>query len=1360
MCSNHIIQVLEERRRMMKHIKKRIIAVLSVMLMFIGSMSNSITAFATTPTHYSQGQTSDYNATDWYEDTKWAKVGSVALGRTLSLKDITTYGKNVTDVYDRNQGIGSFATPQRNDWRKLGFRSTSVRNIVAGFGKTPESGDHYSYWANDPDFSYKPTAWLNHFYDDALADDNTRLAYQRKIQVHYGQTINLVAATDDTVTTGGTSLTGNGQFYWSVIELNELGEILFDSSWLKTNQTWTVGIDTGGLGTPYGVSPDDRRLQVKYVIPVMRWDNGDISMGSGSLKISASKINNSFDIFYMVGSYFTYTFNSNGGNLATYTRSRTGLSGLNAAIAEPTRAGYRFAGWKVSGGGKQNGQVYTTAALQSMFNSGDYWSTLFGDATFTAQWELPYTYNVYYKSSTDGRILHDSSTVTGFSGTSTTLSAPSVTGYNTPSNQTVSFDTSSKDIIFYYTPITYSISYNLDEGDVSGNPTSYTIESGSITLKNPVKAGGWEFIGWSGTGLSGDNNLSVVIPTGSTGDRSYTAHWKRLEFTLNFDKTYPSLNNGNTIKLDYTSKKVIYGQSIGELPEATLNGWTFNGWKKADGTLISSTTPYWQLSDDTVYASWTDNAPEEINIKSTNNISKTQTITLTGKDYGSGIVEYYFGTEEHSDSFTSFPLQSDGSISVEVEIKKEGTYWFIIKDRSGNESRKSITLYRTIFNSNEDYIWGRKDTYSSIPKFTKETLNGYSINPSGEKINPSAERSGCVLKGWNKSASTCDENVINDVIYVTGNQTYYAIWKDTINPLVVITDVSNNDANSQIITFNLYDLDKNYTSGDFEGKDLEYIKAHGEKTGSDIAAYWFGTNPIYNGDGNSRTSVDIVKDEGYSVNLERTVGEANYYYIFAEDKAGNISKVTIAVDENGKVTPNNSLAFFRLTLNANDGSIQENGQSTIQKLIRKGNTYNLTNIHAERTGYHDTEDNTDVSIHWSHSKTLGSNIIDEDSQIVTGTNNDDNSESLTEWTAEGNDTLYAKWTPNAYILKVYLNKPVKATEGINTHNTVSSDTNKWVYDTYTGYYKTILVYDKAWSIPESTAFAGLTGWTTIGFKNVGKTEKSDTAYLNSLNRSYDEADNVSKVSDVGSNLTSVKDDTVAYTMLWKENSYTVNFRANGGTAVKRITLLEKKIDSSVKERTVDTTASADKKATDKTYDTSITIGYESILKLQNSPVRPGFGFTFFTKDKDYAKTAHMKDDKPDFSKNVLCTGELSEEAAKKYREEYKIAGSLDGNEEVDLYSSWSKRKPVILQSFISDNSIRTDANALTKIALGTYITRDNAKDINSTWFNKNYKINNKGEYVMNDTVEVLQEWNVTKTEIKQTYSKKIMADNN
>ena len=829
---------------------------------------------------------------------------------------------------------------------------------------------------------------------------------------------------------------------------------------------------------------------------------------------------------------------------------------------------------------------------------------------------------------------------------------------------------------------------------------------------------------------------SISNVTGSTESQTFI-----------YDESQNLRNNGFTLT-GYTRK----------------SGWVTKPSKNGNGTAdfsygqsVKNLTTV-NLGTVNLYAIWEDNAPEEINISSTNDFAATQTVTLTARDYGSGIDYISFGKDEKYEKVT---CNADGSVTFTRKVNASGTYVFSIKDKNGKVSKKTITFYQTTLNTNKNNIVSSdgknviESDFTSVP----ETLSTYiSINEAGKSITPVTKRDGVDFLGWSTDRKG-KTGIIS--IKADGNKTYYAIWKDTINPLVVITDVSNKDADSQTIKFNLYDLDADLTDKDFEGKNLEYIRKHGEKTGSDIAAYWFGKNPVYNGNGNSRTVTEIVKDEGYSVNLERTVGEAVTYYIFAEDKAGNISKTTIAVDANGNVTPNNDLTFCSLTLNANDGLIQENRQNTIQKLIRKGNTYNLTNVHAERTGYHDTESDTDgVSMHWSHEIALGSNIIDEDKQTVIGTDNSVNPESLTEWEAKGNDTLYTKWTPNAYTLKVYLNKPVKATEDINTYNTVSSDTNKWVYDTYTGYYKTVLVYDKVWSIPDSAEFAGLTGWTTTGFKNVGKAEKSDIIYLNSLNRSYDEADDVSKASDIGTNLTSVKGDAVAYTMLWKENRYTVNFRANGGTAVKRVTLLEKKIDGSVKERTVDTTASADKKATDKTYDTSIIIGYESMIKVLDSPVRPGFAFTFFTKDKDYAKTAHMKDDKPDFDKSVLCTGELSEEAAKKYREEYKITGSLNGDEEVNLYSSWSKRKPVTLQSFISANLIRTDANALTKIALGTYITRDNAKDINSAWFNKNYKTNDKGEYVMNDTVEVLQEWDVTKTEIKQTYSKKIMADNN
>ena len=71
----------------------------------------------------------------------------------------------------------------------------------------------------------------------------------------------------------------------------------------------------------------------------------------------------------------------------------------------------------------------------------------------------------------------------------------------------------------------YTITYNLAGGTAEGNPSTYTIETKAFTLKNPTKSG-YTFTGWSGTGLDGENNMTVTIPTGSTGNRNYTAHWR------------------------------------------------------------------------------------------------------------------------------------------------------------------------------------------------------------------------------------------------------------------------------------------------------------------------------------------------------------------------------------------------------------------------------------------------------------------------------------------------------------------------------------------------------------------------------------------------------------------------------------------------------------------------------------------------------------------------------------------------------------------------------------------------------------------------------------------------------------------
>lgn len=80
-----------------------------------------------------------------------------------------------------------------------------------------------------------------------------------------------------------------------------------------------------------------------------------------------------------------------------------------------------------------------------------------------------------------------------------------------------------------FEPIVYPVTYELDGGSLQGensNPPEYTIESPSITLKNPTKDG-YIFVGWVGTDLT-EATTSATIPTGSTGMRSYTAIWKKI----------------------------------------------------------------------------------------------------------------------------------------------------------------------------------------------------------------------------------------------------------------------------------------------------------------------------------------------------------------------------------------------------------------------------------------------------------------------------------------------------------------------------------------------------------------------------------------------------------------------------------------------------------------------------------------------------------------------------------------------------------------------------------------------------------------------------------------------------------------
>jgi len=99
----------------------------------------------------------------------------------------------------------------------------------------------------------------------------------------------------------------------------------------------------------------------------------------------------------------------------------------------------------------------------------------------------------------------------------------------------------------WVTTPSYTITYDLAGGNVSGNPTSFTALSDSFTLINPTRDG-YTFAGWTGSGLSSPA-MTMTISSGSTGNRNYTATWtaSASQFTVIWDQTggYNGVVQGN-----------------------------------------------------------------------------------------------------------------------------------------------------------------------------------------------------------------------------------------------------------------------------------------------------------------------------------------------------------------------------------------------------------------------------------------------------------------------------------------------------------------------------------------------------------------------------------------------------------------------------------------------------------------------------------------------------------------------------------------------------------------------------------------------------------------------------------------------
>ncbi len=147
--------------------------------------------------------------------------------------------------------------------------------------------------------------------------------------------------------------------------------------------------------------------------------------------------------------------------------------------------------------------------------------------------------------------------------------------------------------------IEYQISYDYDGGVLAEgltNPTTYTVNTDTITLVNPTRKG-YTFLGWTGTDLSA-YTTEVSIEKGALGNRSYKANWSVNTYTLTIDPnggTYKG--NAEATVLNFTVNDTI------EIAEPTRVGYTFTGW--SDGTTTSREITLQNVAEDRTYtAQW------------------------------------------------------------------------------------------------------------------------------------------------------------------------------------------------------------------------------------------------------------------------------------------------------------------------------------------------------------------------------------------------------------------------------------------------------------------------------------------------------------------------------------------------------------------------------------------------------------------------------------------------------------------------------------------------------------------------------------------------------------------------------------
>lgn len=609
----------------------------------------------------------------------------------------------------------------------LGYGVYAIKNLYAKFVEDPNAPVTYliNYNLNGgTNSASNPTTYTNTMTSDIILANPTRTGY------------------DFTGWYENSSCTGTKV---TKIAQGSTGDKTLYAGWKATDYTISYELNGGtepGNPTSYTIVTEDIILKnptrTGYVFGGW-YDNASFN-GNAVTKITKGSTGNKK--FYAKWSEQSYTisYQLNGGT--NHASNPTGYSGaVDVTLYAPTRTGYDFAGW------------YTNSSFSgSSVTQIDAGST--GNKTFYAKWKA-IQYTISYEL--NGGSMTGATTLYTIESADITLKIPTRTGYDFGGwydNASFSGDavtkitkgsTGNKSFYAKWTAQTYTITYNLNNGEnAAGNPQTYTPDDDEIVLK-PATRTGYDFGGWY-TSSNFSGTAVTTIPKGSAGNKTFYAKWIAKEYTITYNLNGGTNATGNPDT--YTIEDSV------TLKDPTRTGFVFTGWyENADCTGAKVTTiAKGSTGDKTFWACWEEKAVE-------------YTVTFKGRDGKVLKTEKVFAgkdaTPPEAPSITGYDFKgwSDSYTNI--------------------QSDKTITAEYTLHSYTITYILNGGAYNGGNP-------GSYTIESEDITFNAATGKTGYTFDGWYDNAELSGTGVKVIKKGSTGDVTLYAKWNEKFHKVTFV----------------------------------------------------------------------------------------------------------------------------------------------------------------------------------------------------------------------------------------------------------------------------------------------------------------------------------------------------------------------------------------------------------------------------------------------------------------------------------------------------------------------------------------------------------------------------------------------